>query len=46
MSRVLRVCELPGETIRNMYGCGCYSGVECYGSVYCVRVVHVIAVCI
>ena len=30
-----RVCELFGETIRNMIGCGCYFVVECYGSVYC-----------
>ena len=22
-----------GEAIRNMYGCGCYFVVECYGSV-------------
>ena len=21
---MLRVCELFGETIRNMFGCGCY----------------------
>ena len=27
------VCELFGETIRNMCGCGCYFVVECYGSV-------------
>ena len=27
------VCELFGETIRNMFGCGCYFVVECYGSV-------------
>ena len=27
------VCELFGETIRNMFGCGCYLVVECYGSV-------------
>ena len=26
-------CELFGETIRNMFGCGCYFVVECYGSV-------------
>ena len=25
------VCELFGETIRNMFGCGCYFVVECYG---------------
>ena len=25
------VCELFGETIRNMFGCGCYNVVECYG---------------
>ena len=29
---VLCVCELFGETIRNMFGCGCYFVVECYGS--------------
>ena len=29
------VCELFGETIRNMFGCGCYFVVECYGSVWC-----------
>ena len=34
---MLRVCELFGETIRNMSGCGCYFVVECYGSVW-VRV--------
>ena len=28
-----RVCELLGETIRNMFGCGCYFVVECYGVV-------------
>ena len=27
----LTVCELFGETIRNMFGCGCYFVVECYG---------------
>ena len=27
------VCELVDETIRNMFGCGCYFVVECYGSV-------------
>ena len=27
------VCELFGETIHNMFGCGCYFVVECYGSV-------------
>ena len=27
------VCELFGEIIRNMFGCGCYIIVECYGSV-------------
>ena len=27
------VCELLGEAIRNMFGCGCYFVVECYGSV-------------
>ena len=29
----LRVCELFGETIRNMFGCGCYFSVDCHGSV-------------
>ena len=29
------VCELFGETIRNVFGCSCYLVVECYGSVYC-----------
>ena len=27
------VCELLGETICNMFGCGCYFVVECYGVV-------------
>ena len=27
------VCELFGETIRNVFGCGCYFVVECYGRV-------------
>ena len=27
------VCELFGETIRNVFGRGCYVVVECYGSV-------------
>ena len=27
------VCELYGETIRNMFGCGCYFVVVYYGSV-------------
>ena len=31
----LTVCELFGETIRNIFGCGCYFVVECYGSVEC-----------
>ena len=30
---VLRVCELLGETIRNVFGCSCHFVVECYGSV-------------
>ena len=25
------VCELFGETIRNVFGCSCYFVVECYG---------------
>ena len=33
--RVSSVCELFGETISNMFGCGCYFVVECYGSVKC-----------
>ena len=28
---VLCVCELFGETIRKVFGCGCYFVVECYG---------------
>ena len=27
------ICELFGETIRNVFGCSCYSVVECYGCV-------------
>ena len=27
------VCELFGETIRNVFGCGCYFVAECYGCV-------------
>ena len=27
------VCEFFGETIRNMFGCGCYFVIECYGCV-------------
>ena len=33
------VCELFGETIRNVFGCNCYFVVECYGCVQCVCVV-------
>ena len=29
----LRVCEWFGETIHDMFGCGCYFVVECYGSI-------------
>ena len=29
----LTVGELFGDIIRNMFGCGCYFVVECYGSV-------------
>ena len=29
------VCELFGETIRNVFGCGCYFVAECYGCVQC-----------
>ena len=35
LSCVLRVCELFGEIIRNMFWCGCYFAVECYGCVQC-----------
>ena len=28
-----RVCELFGEIIRNIFGCGCYFVVECSGGV-------------
>ena len=28
---VLCDCELFGETIRNVFGCGCYFVAECYG---------------
>ena len=32
------VCELFGETIRNILGCGCYFVAKCYGSVeFCWR---------
>ena len=24
------ICELFGETIRNVFGCGCYFVVDCY----------------
>ena len=27
------VCELLGETIRNVFGCGCCFVAECYGCV-------------
>ena len=30
---MLCVCELFGETIRNVFGCSCYFVVECYGCV-------------
>ena len=30
---VLSVCELFGQTIRNVFACGCYCGAECYGCV-------------
>ena len=29
------VYELFGETIRNMFWCGCYFVVDCYGCVLC-----------
>ena len=31
----LTVSELFGETIRYIFGCGCYFVVKCYGSVEC-----------
>ena len=34
---MLRVCEMFGETIRNMFGCGCYFVVECYGGAMLYR---------
>ena len=33
VSCVLRVCELFGDTIRNMFGCSCYFVVKFYGRV-------------
>ena len=30
---LMDVSELFGETFRNVFGCGCYFVVECYGSV-------------
>ena len=36
------VCELFGETIRNMFGCGCYFVVECYESGKCLVWVEVL----
>ena len=27
------ICELCGETICNVFECGCYFVVECYGSI-------------
>ena len=32
----MSVCELFGETVRNMFRCDCYLLVECYGVVECV----------
>ena len=32
---VLRICELFGETISNMFGCVCYFVVECDGVAEC-----------
>ena len=32
---MLCACEFCGEIIRNMFRCGCYFVVECYGSVWC-----------
>ena len=31
----LTVYELFGETIRDVFGCGCCFVAECYGCVYC-----------
>ena len=31
---MLRVCELFGEIILNVFGCSCYFVVECYGCVW------------
>ena len=39
---MLSVCELFGETIRNVFGCICYFVVECYGWKCLVCVVPVI----
>ena len=33
---MLRVCELFGETIRNVFGCSCYFVVECVMDVFSV----------
>ena len=35
---MLRVCELFGETICNMFWCGCYFVVECYGNIVWMEV--------
>ena len=32
---VLCVCEMFGEIISNVFGCGCYFVVECYGCFEC-----------
>ena len=29
------VCELFGETIRNIFGCSFYFAIECYGGLEC-----------
>ena len=33
LNRCTSVCDLFVETIHNIFGCGCYFVVECYGSV-------------
>ena len=38
LSCVLRVCELFGETIRKVFGCGCYFVVECWKCLVWVEV--------
>ena len=38
-------CELFSETFRNIFGCGCYFVIECYGSVECGWRYSVVCVC-